>query len=726
MSVISLFGSVYNTAPKGSFPLEAYLIEIRDGRYEDLIHKLRNEKDEKTYVKLKENLNRVTFSGTFSKRENASLLEHSSYLAIDFDDLEEPEVVKELMRKDKYVYSCFLSSGGHGLTTLFRINSLKHRESYLGLAQYLLRHYNLVCDPQSISVSKPFGVTYDPNIYISDVEVPMFLQYVKEIKVEKIVNFAYAENDFKELLAQIVNLRIDLTADYDRWVKIGFAFADKFGEGGREYYHVVSSINEKYSRPRTEKQYNYSLKRTATLKLATISTFYYYCKEAGLKLFSERTNKIKRVTINSKAAGLGKQQIKEILEKEDIKDVDDMISQVFENAVSQGDGDSILDQLELYMTANYKLERNVISRYIEKIGGERLEQRDLNSMYIAAKKVLNNVSYELFERLIMSDYVQNYNPIKRFLNQFDQDFEEDKTFSSPLIDKMSASIINDAPEFTNYFFKKWLVGSISCAFGEHSPLMFVLSGEKHGTGKTEWFRRLLPSEMRMYYAESKLDAGKDDEILMTQKWFIMDDEMSGKNKKEEQRLKELTSKQWFDLREPYGRINVSLERLACMCATTNSKNILRDTENRRIIPVNVISINHGLYNSVNKKELFKEAYFLWRSGFNWTVLGPDITYLKTHEFEFEAVTVEKELLMKFYTPENADELMTASEIKVEIEMLTQQRLSVEVIGKQLSKNNFESKAVKEYTSVKKKWLVKKINRIYGNGNSGATIVSNPF
>ena len=56
---------------------------------------------------------------------------------------------------------------------------------------------------------------------------------------------------------------------------------------------------------------------------------------------------------------------------------------------------------------------------------------------------------------------------------------------------------------------------------------------------------MLPKELRSYYAESKLDAGKDDEILMTQKLLIMDDEMGGKSKKEVKRLKELTSKQTY-------------------------------------------------------------------------------------------------------------------------------------------------------------------------------------
>ncbi len=101
--------------------------------------------------------------------------------------------------------------------------------------------------------------------------------------------------------------------------------------------------------------------------------------------------------------------------------------------------------------------------------------------------------------------------------------------------------------------------------------MLVLCGPRQGTGKTEFFRRILPPELIRYYAESKLDAGKDDEILMTQKLLIMDDEMGGKNKKEDKRLKELISKQTFSLREPYGRHNVELNRISVLCGTTNDE-----------------------------------------------------------------------------------------------------------------------------------------------------------
>ena len=709
MPNISLFGSVYDTNSIDNFPIDSYLLEVRDGQWEDLVYPIRNKTDEKEKDELKKLIKRVTFSGVFTKRNENGLLEHSGFIAIDLDDLEDPEVVKELLRLDKFIYAMFVSTGGKGLTILFRINPSKHRESFLGISAYLLNNYNLITDPGSIAVSKPFGVTFDPFLYVAEHNVPVFTNYIKEKKVEKLPNFAFAQDDFQKLLAEIVSRQINMCEEYDRWLKIGFSFATKFGEAGRQYYHLLSSISSKYNARRTDQQFNYCL-RSQNVNVATIATFYYYCKDLGLQIFSEKTQKVRKATINSKAAGLSKKQIVDNLKKfEGIDDCEQLVSDIFEGTAQVGDGESLIEQLELFMSANYHLERNVITRFIE-ASGKQLEQKDLNSMFIAAKKIIDTVGYDLFERLIMSDFVSGYNPIIRFLQQFDNEFKPSEEFSCPNIDKVAASIINDAPEFTQYFFRKWIVSAIASIHGDHSPLMFVLVGERQGTGKTEFFRRLMPDPIKRYYAESKLDAGKDDEILMTQKWFIMDDEMSGKSKREEQRLKELTSTQWFSLREPYGRINVDLMRIAVLCATTNTRGILRDTQNRRILPVYVDDINKPVYNSVDKVQVFKEAYFLWRNGFNWTVLKEDIQYLKTKELDFEAVSLEKELLMLYFSPENVDTAMTASEIKVEIDELTKQKLSLDQVGKQLSKHGFERKSVKENGGSAKKWMVRKINR----------------
>ena len=75
---------------------------------------------------------------------------------------------------------------------------------------------------------------------------------------------------------------------------------------------------------------------------------------------------------------------------------------------------------------------------------------------------------------------------------------------------------------------------------------------------------------------------------MTKKWIILDDEYGGKSKREEKRLKEITSKAWINIREPYGRVSVDLRRLSVFCGTSNESQILNDpTGNRRILPIHI-------------------------------------------------------------------------------------------------------------------------------------------
>jgi predicted P-loop ATPase len=266
-------------------------------------------------------------------------------------------------------------------------------------------------------------------------------------------------------------------------------------------------------------------------------------------------------------------------------------------------------------------------------------------------------------------------------------------------------------EYALYFGAKWLCGVVGSVYGKHCPLMLVLTGEIQNTGKTEWLRRLVPQELIHYYAESKLDAGKDDEILMTQKLIIMDDEMGGKSKKEVKRLKELTSKQTFSLREPYGRLNVELHRIAVLCGTTNDSDILADpTGNRRIIPIQVTSINQQVYNTIDKTELFYEIYKLYKAGLTWEMDKDDIVYLNSNTFEFNETCLEAELLAKYYEPGTTHWLM-CSEIKIYIETKTQQKLNLRRLGQELVAKKYERKGVREGIGVRYKYGVNEINNL---------------
>ena len=171
----------------------------------------------------------------------------------------------------------------------------------------------------------------------------------------------------------------------------------------------------------------------------------------------------------------------------------------------------------------------------------------------------------------------------------------------------------------------------------------------------------------------------------------MDDEMGGKSKKDEKRLKELLSKQVFSLREPYGRNNVDLARLAVLCGTSNEDDLLTDpTGNRRLIPIHVTKIDIDKYNSIDKIDLIMEAYHLWKSGYKWQMTKEDIELLGGKTERFEAVSVEKELVFKYFKKPVGGEgdWFTTSDILVHIEIMTRQRLTTKRIGMVLQKNGF--------------------------------------
>jgi predicted P-loop ATPase len=226
---------------------------------------------------------------------------------------------------------------------------------------------------------------------------------------------------------------------------------------------------------------------------------------------------------------------------------------------------------------------------------------------------------------------------------------------------------------------------------------------------------MLPAELRPYYAESKLDAGKDDEILMTQKLIIMDDEMGGKSKKESKRLKELTSKQTFTLREPYGKMNVDLNRLAVLCGTTNDLEILNDpTGNRRLLPIQIESIDFEVYNSVDKRLMLIEAYNLWKEGFNWQVNREDVDRMQLEHSKFEEYSKEYELIQKYFkVPESHfNSEMTASDIQVKIEQATGQRLILKRIGAELKRMGFKQMLKKVNGKTARLYEVEEISQLH--------------
>ena len=341
------------------------------------------------------------------------------------------------------------------------------------------------------------------------------------------------------------------------------------------------------------------------------------------------------------------------------------------------------------------------------VDGVELDDIMLNSLHNRYKKEVDETfNKSAFDQLIFSDFAEAYDPIQEYFDELpllnDEELFELDVNNSGLIKKLASAI--DSPVKTvngkTYDYKEqavfsWMVGAVASAYGEHSPLLLVLTGGQN-TGKTEFFRRLLPAQLKPYYAESKLDAGKDDEILMTQKLIILDDEWGGKSKNESKRIKELTSKETFSLREPYGRANVTLKRLAVLAGTCNELEVLNDpTGNRRILPLEVLSIKHEVYNSIDKQALWAEAVSFYKANCNWRLTKEFIKELGEATQDYQIASIENELITKLYSlPKKGQTTVfkTTTDIKIEIEEHSNQRTNITKIGGEMRALGFVRKS----------------------------------
>lgn len=653
--------------PFTNIDFDDYLQKVKDGEFQDEVLKARAKKIPKT------ELRGVTASGTFTYRSSKNIVKHSGFISIDIDIQDQVrkdfDKIKQELCKDNYIYALHHSAGGYGLVAYIKIDSTRHLDAFLSLENYFLNNYNIIIDKSCKDVARFRFVSFDPNLYINR-KSKTFKRYLPKKKQEPKINYIYSDNDLDHVFQQISDTGIDLTNDYSDWYKIGGALHNHFGfQRGKDLFHLVSQNSTKYDSKEVDDLFNIIDKRK-TDKIARIGTFLWMCKNAGIEIKTKRTQTIERIAkTRRKSVGKNggakdietakKETAKYLKSQEGIDgdDVESIIDQVFklpEKELNEKSNDLIAD-LEAFLKL-YDLKFNEITRNYE-IKGEPMTDRDYNSIYInSLKQVDEKVSKDKLFSLIDSENTPSYSPFLDFFEKYKHlkpsgNFEklcECFDYRQIAFYEGREQEVND---YVEIFLKKWLLGIISSMNGTYSLLVLVLTGGQ-GNGKTKFFRNLLPEDLISFYAESKLDEGKDSEILMTKKLIILDDEFGGKSKQDAKRLKELSSKQWFNVRRPFGRTSEDLRRLAVLCGTSNDDEVINDpTGNRRIIPINIIDIDHEKMAEINKVDLFMELYHEWReTGDSWMLTKEDIELLNMCTSFNEQPSSEEEMILKYYTP----------------------------------------------------------------------------
>jgi predicted P-loop ATPase len=693
--------------------------KIKNGEYKHLVDKVRQVKDKEARQKLKlRTLPAFTVSGTFLQKKSEGLDKHSGYIAMDFDDIDTKNIdhARAVLYADKYTWAGFRSVSGNGICIIVPIDPTKHRESFLGLEKYYYMEYGLQADQSTKNVNRLRYVSYDPELVCNGMYQTRFIPVPeKKTRRAKIdTSPGMTDADTKFVINEIVSKRIDITADYREWCDLGMALKSKYGDDGEEMFLNISQFHNDYNEEKARRKYK-SFSATGGINMGT---FFYIASKHNITIDSPETRTIKRRALyGSKSQRPIDDVVAEVAsltgeKTEDVKPVVAAIYQMPERA-QKSKSDDIISQVEDFIMSQKDIMYNEVTMKYE-LDGVTMNDRDFNSVYLDCRKVYPKVTKDLVISAIDSDRTKSYNPIKQYFK------ENDKAPVFGQIRKLASSIkaVNNPVNSNNvdyvyYFLRKWMVGAVAMWHKHHSPLMLILAGSRQNTGKSHWFRYLLPQDLQAYYAEAELTGDKDENLMMCSKGLIMNDEMSNKNKRDIAMIKKLCSQKWFNLRKPYGRLTEDFRRIAALAGTSNDLALLSDPSgNRRLIPIEVDTIDHGLYNSIDKNMLWIEAYQAYKSGEAFELTSNDVAFLEMCTEDFKEPSAEQELFMKYFEEAmyEGDTLkskgLTNSEIKAQIEIRSSQKLSARKLGMELKRMGYKQHSVWYESGAKKVYNVK--------------------
>lgn len=684
--MISFFERVKekDAKPKMNISIMEFFEGIKNGRWQDEVLDVRVGKREKV------SLPAVTPSGQFSVKNDKSLQSHSGFLCIDVDQKDQIcNVSYEAIRQDDYTFAMHESTSGNGGKAIYvRIVADKHKEAFLGLQKYYLDNYGIIIDKVCSNLSRLRFVSYDPDLFINE-KAKVFKTYLHKKEVQQMtVKTIVVKSDFDQMVNEARNL--NLFDDYGDYIKLAFALSSEFGEAGKDYFHTLCASSTKYNYEKAQKDYEIACKRQETG--ITIRFVYWVFKNAGIALQSEQTKLIKSVV---KLADNPEVVLREL----NIQDKDGLVDKLKENENKNEEKTEIDEIIDLIKIE--KVRFNEITRNFE-FNGEEMNDRLLAKFYTKVwQRIDDTISKDKIFTLIQNrDNSESFNPIHDFFDKYKHltpsgNFDELKrcfVYTANIINQDGLFQLGD---YLDVFLKKWLLGIIGSSYGTYSLMILVLTGEQ-GIRKTEFFRNLLPDELRKFYAESNLDEGKDSEILMTKKLLIIDDEFGGKSKKDATKLKRLSSQQTFSIRMPYGKVAEDLKRLAVLGGTSNDSEVINDpTGNRRIIPINLVSFDFDRYKKINKRDLFIELYHEWNADkTGWFLTKDEIFVLNEATIKNTEVMSEAELINKHISKDPYTRL-TNTEIKLQLEQKYPSfRTTTKRLGAALKMCGFESELIK--------------------------------
>lgn len=244
------------------------------------------------YRRMKQQLPGATLSGLFSRRKTDCLISHTGYIAIDIDlgdnrGLSDFGNIEYVLRHRPEV-SCFLKScSGTGYFALVRLGyPEQHKEQFRALSDEYSA-LGIALDRACSDITRIRFATYDEHPYINERSICYRgIDLGRQVLAPRaaVLGQGYEQgasataDKVDRLISELERHRIDITAAYNDWVRVGFALATLGEHPGREFFHRVSALNPGYKPQECDRKFTQLMQPSRI----HIGTFIAMCKDYGV------------------------------------------------------------------------------------------------------------------------------------------------------------------------------------------------------------------------------------------------------------------------------------------------------------------------------------------------------------------------------------------------------------------------------------------------------------
>lgn len=275
-----------------------------------------------------------------------------------------------------------------------------------------------------------------------------------------------------------------------------------------------------------------------------------------------------------------------------------------------------------------------------------LTDMDENSLWLRAKKKGLHTSYRIFTSILNSEFISKYQPFQEYfegLNEWDG--------LTDYIAQVSNLVETDEPGYFQEIFKKWFVACVASILNpeiiNHEIMTFI---GKEGIYKTTFFSKLLPKCLRIYFCTKiNLGAFHKDELLDISDFMLTClEEIDSMSAERMNQIKASVTLPEIGIRAPYAHNREYRPHNTSFCATGNNLYFLPDGDNRRWLPVHVLSINGSQLDSLPYEGMYAQAIALYHSGFRYWFNGDEIKEITAHNDKFKEPNIEEDLILDHF------------------------------------------------------------------------------